>query len=588
MLQKQGISMRFSYALGMITLSATAFTPLSAASEKSTQVLPSNAPAKVTADLILTGGELYTGEGWVSAMAVSNGTIVAVGDANTVAPFKDATTKVVDLGGKAVLPGFHDMHIHPLMGGQMMTSCVLKREATPDEIKATVAACAAKKKPGEWITGGSWVNSVFKDKPQDKALLDEAAPNNPVVLIDETGHSSWVNSAALKLANITKSTANPLNGVIEHRPNGEPNGLLRESAAGLIRSIVPIPTLDGNLLSLRRAMQEMVSNGVTSLQDAFATADSMAAFAALADKGELKPRVKACLGWSFNISGVDKPFEAVYAQRGIYSRDRLKADCVKIVGDGVPGEGHTAAMLEPYEEVLPGEKDDSRKFGILNVPPDVMKKMVARFDADGMSMLIHCTGDRCARAAVDSIEAARQTNGYNGLLHQVGHDNFTTLNDLQKGKTLGATFEFSAYLYYLNGVTTVYRRAIGTKRFERYKPLRDTIDSGAIALEGSDWPVSPSADPWTAIETLVTRQKPGGGGEKLAPGQAITLKEVIDIYTVNGAKQWGHAYDVGKIKPGYLADVIVLSQNPFKVPITDVHNTKVMMTFINGEQVFAR
>jgi len=568
--------------------------PLMAAISITLATMPASAqlqsapPAKQQADLILTGGEIYTPTGWANAMAVRGGAILAVGDVAAIDGYRAAATKVVDLGGKAVLPGFHDMHVHPLFGGQMMISCVLKREATPAEITSTIKACAAKRKPGEWITGGSWVNSVFKDKPQDKALLDEAAPNNPVILSDETGHSSWVNSAALRAAGITRSTADPLNGVIEKRPDGEPNGLLRESAAGLVRAKVPPPTPADNMAAARRAMQEMVSNGVTSLQDAFANADSLTAFAALSDAGELKPRLKACLGWAFNISGTDSAFEAVYAQRSSYRRERLKPDCVKIVNDGVPGEGHTAAMLEPYEEVLPGEKDDKRKFGIMNTPPDVLKKMVTRFDQDGMSMLIHCTGDACARAAVDAIEAARKANGYSGLLHQVGHDNFTTLADLQKGRSLGATFEFSAYLYYLNGVTQVYRRAIGAKRFERYKPVRDTIDSGALALEGSDWPVSPSVDPWTAVETLVTRQKPGGGGEKLGAGQAITLKEVIDIYTVNGARQWGHSDAVGQLRPGYLADMIVLSQNPFKVPITDVHKTRVLTTFINGEQVYSR
>ncbi len=540
------------------------------------------------ADTILVSGQVYRSDGtWAEAVAVRNGVIVSVGGNADIGAFKGPKTRVIDLHGRTVLPGLHDMHIHPMGAGQMMRSCVLRREAPPAEIKTTVAACATKAKPGQWITGGSWVNAVFKDEPQDRKLLDEAAPHNPVLLMDETGHSSWANSTALKLAGIDRNTPNPLNGAIEHRPDGEPNGLLRESAAAMVRAKIPPTTPEEVATTIRDAMQEILKSGITSIQDAVATRSSMTGFATLADRGQLKQRVRECILWSYNTSGIDKSFEELYAQRNLFRRERVFPDCVKIINDGVPGEGHTAAMLAPYTEPIPGDTADTRRFGIMNTPPDVLKKMVTRFDRDGMAMLIHCTGDACARAAVDAVEAARLTNGWSGVLHQVGHNNFTTKLDLARGRTLGVTFEFSAYLYYLNGVTRVYLKAIGPQRFERYKPVRDTIDLGAIALEGSDWPVSPTPNPWIAIETLVTRKKPGGSDEPpLAPGQAITIKEAIDIYTVNAAKQFGHASQVGSIQPGLFADLIVTDRNPFTVPITTVHDTKVETVLINGEIVY--
>ena len=188
---------------------------------------------------------------------------------------------------------------------------------------------------------------------------------------------------------------------------------------------------------------------------------------------------------------------------------------------------------------------------------------------------------------MNAIAAAREANGWSGVLHQIAHNNFTTAADLKRGRQLGVTFEFSAYLYYLNGVTRTYLKAIGPERFTRYKPVREAIDDGAIALEGSDWPVSPTPNPWIAIETLVTRKKPGGGEDPpLAPKEAITLKEAIDIYTVNAAKQFGHSDSVGSIRPGLFADLIVVDRNPFKVPITSVHDTKVETAIINGEVVY--
>ena len=548
-----------------------------------------HAQSTTPADTILTNGQIYTAEGsWAEALAIKGGVILAVGDNAAVQPYRAATTKVIDLGGHTVLPGFHDMHMHPLGAGQALRSCVLKREATPSEIRETVSLCASKAKRGEWITGGSWVNDVFKTAPQDRALLDEAAPNNPVILRDETGHSSWANSLALKMAGITKETPNPLNGVIEHRRDGEPNGLLREApAANLVRSKIPPTSPKEDAEALNLALQTTLAAGITTLQDAAASRQTLTAFTILADRGELKQRVKACLTWTYNPSGVDQNFEAVYNERNLYRRDRFEPSCVKIFGDGVPGEGHTAGMLDPYTAPVPGDTDDARRNGILNVPQDVMSKMVTRFDKDGMAMMIHCTGDACAREAVNAVAAAREANGWSGVLHQIAHDNFTTAADLKRGRQLGVSFEFSAYLYYLNGVTRDYLKAIGPQRFTRYKPVREAIDDGAIALEGSDWPVSPTPNPWIAIETLVTRKKPGGSDDPpLAPKEAITLKEAIDIYTVNAAKQFGNSDSVGSIKPGLFADLIVVDRNPFKVPITTVHDTKVETAIINGEVVY--
>lgn len=443
------------------------------------------ASESLPADTLLVNGEIYRADGgWAQAVAIRHGVIVAVGDAGSVQRFKGANTKVIDLAGQAVLPGLHDMHIHPLGAGLMLKSCMLKREATPEEIRATVGRCAAKAKPGEWITGGSWVAEVFKTEPQDRKLLDEAAPENPVVLSDETGHSAWANSRALKIAGIAKGTPNPLNGAIEHRPDGEPNGVLREAAANLVRSQVPAGSGEENAAALKLALQTILATGITSLQDAVANQQTMTAFTILADRGELKQRVKECIHWTYNATGVDSSFEALYSERALFRRDRLEPNCVKIVNDGVPGEGHTAAMLAPYAGQVSGDVGDTRKFGFMNTPPDVLKKMVTRFDRDGMSMLIHCTGDACARAAVDAVAAARKANGWSGRLHQIGHNDFTTSQDLKQGRQLGVTFEYSAYLYYWNGVTRTYLKAIGPQRFERFKPVRETIDDGAIALEG--------------------------------------------------------------------------------------------------------
>lgn len=543
----------------------------------------------VKADTIFVNGQIYTRDGWAEAMAVAKGTLIAVGTNAEVQAAAGPSAKVIDLSGKAVLPGFHDMHIHTVSGGRTFLQCMIERGASPERIKEIVSGCAARIKPGEWITGRGWANAVFKGKVQDKSLLDEAAPDNPVILNDETGHSTWVNSLALKMAGIDRKTPNPLNGIIEHDAKGEPLGVMREAASGLIMRLVPPLDDAGKDKAMDRALEAILSNGITSIQDAggydSSTYDSIAVYARAFDRGAKMPRSKLCTRWTYNVTGVDPVFEKIYSMRGVFRRDKVLPDCVKFGADGVPGDGHTAAMLEPYAGTTEADSQAFR-YGFMNVPPAVLAKMVTRFDAAGLSALIHCTGDACARAAVDAVEAARKANGNSGILHQVGHSNFTTKVDLARGRDLGVSFEYSAYLYYLNAATETYRKAIGAERFLRYKPLRDTIDVGALTLEGSDWPVSASTNPFIAIETLVTRERPGGGGEPLAPAQRITLAEAVDVYTINAAKQFGHAASVGMLKPGYAADFIVLDRNPFKIPITDVHAIKVLQTWVGGDLSF--
>ncbi len=384
------------------------------------------------ADTVFANGHFYLpGGSWASFMAVGRGVILAVGDEAAMADYKGPKTQTIDLHGATVLPGFHDMHIHPLSAGSGIFQCDIRRGAPPEEIEATVKACAAKKKPGEWITGRGWDNDVFKGKVQDKTLLDRAAPNNPVHLSAETGHSYWANSMALKIAGITRNTKNPLNGVIEHDEHGEPNGMLREQASVLVTEHIPPFTSEQNIKALEYAQHEILSYGITAIQDASSDANTMHYWDVLSDTGKMKLRVRACMMWRYTIDG-NPEFEALYAKRNWYRRDRLKTDCVKILGDGVPGEGHTAAMVDPYANTVPGDKDESRLYGILMVPPDAMNKMVTRFDKDGVAVMTHATGDRSAQEMVNAVAVARRTNGFYGPLHQVGHSDFLQPSDIAR------------------------------------------------------------------------------------------------------------------------------------------------------------
>jgi len=541
--------------------------------------------AGVAADLILANGDIYTPAGWAQSLAVRSGVIVAVGDEAAVAPLKGAHTQVIDLEGATVVPGLHDMHVHPLGAGLSQQKCRIVQGSSVQQMLDAVQGCVAKHAKGEWITGGQWEASAFGNQPMHRALLDKVSPDNPVALNDISGHSLWVNTRALERAGINAGTPDPTGGIIERDARGEPTGVLREGAGQSVYRVIPAPTPEQNAAALHWSLDNMLSYGITSFTDAGLNDAGMQAYATLADQRVLKQRVRGCMVWramSFD-SHVASPAEYI-AMHNLYARERFGPDCIKILLDGVPTDGHTAAMVEPYADA--GHADDARARGILMVPQPVLNEAVTDFDRRGFTVKFHAAGDAAVRAGLDAIEAARKANGFTGSLHDVGHNSFVQMNDIARARPLGATFEMSPYIWYPNPIIPDIAKAIGPERMKRWIPVKDAIDSGALVVPGSDWSVVPSVNPWIAIETLVTRQPPGGGGEPLGAAERITLQQAFDLYTVNAARQMGNASRTGRIEKGMLADVLVLDRNPFRIPVTDIHGVQVRMTLINGEIVY--
>jgi predicted amidohydrolase YtcJ len=361
--------------------------------------------------------------------------------------------------------------------------------------------------------------------------------------------------------------------------------VLRESAGGLVRAKVPPPTLEERVKALDWSLNVMLENGITAFTDALLDEGGMQAYAALADQKKLKQRVRGCIMWRpMNFSGGENAASPAIENRNLYARERFKPDCIKMVLDGVPTDGHTAAMLAPYADATHGE--EARAQGLLLVPPEPLKKALIDFDRRGLTVKFHAAGDAAVRAGLDAIEAARKANGYSGLLHDVGHNSFVDMSDIRRARALGATFEMSPYIWYPNPIIPDIAKAIGPERMRRWIPVKDAIDAGALVVPGSDWSVVPSVNPWIAIETLVTRQKLGGGGEALGDAERITVKQAFDLFTVNSALQMGTRNKTGSIEKGLLADVLVLDRNPFKIPPTQIHQTRVTRALINGETVY--
>ncbi|MFP6806188.1 MAG: amidohydrolase [Pseudomonadales bacterium] len=538
-------------------------------------------------DLILSRGQVKTPSGWEESIAITDGIIVAVGGNKRIEAMAGARTVMVNLDGDTVLPGLHDSHVHPLFAGLEQFQCGFKSGASPEVIAGAVRLCAKTKQPGEWLLGGNWVAAVFEPGQQNREFLDAITSKVPVLLNDEAHHSVWVNSLALELAGITLDTPDPEGGIIERDALGQATGLLRESAVGLVTKMIPRPSMESRRNALMLSTHQMLSYGITSFTVASVRLQDIGPLSSLSREGLVKQRIRGCIVWVPSPQDVKQMAESLIAKRAAYTTDRFSPDCIKLFLDGVPTESHTASMLEPYIDEDNNHAKHASDKGFLLIAQDELNLAVSRFDRLGLHVKFHAAGDGAVRAAIEAVSRARALNGSGGPFHHVGHSTFVNPADIIRAKEVNLAWEFSPYIWYPTPIASIdIFAAVGAERMERWVPIRDAVASGALVVAGSDWSVVPSVNPWLAIETMVTRQKPGGSKQTLGEGQSISLTEAFDIMTVNGARLMGHRDKVGSIEVGMHADIIVTRQNPFRIPITDVHATTVKMTFIDGEKVF--
>jgi len=538
------------------------------------------------ADLILSGGHVKISSGWAQALAVRRGVIVALGDAKSVEAFRGPHTKTMELAGATVLPGLHDVHVHPMYAGITERQCRIAQGSNLQETLKGVKDCVDRAASGDWVVGGQWDAPALGGVP-NRAMLDAVSSDRPVYLEDTSGHSVWVNSRALDLARITKATRDPAGGIIERDASGSPTGILRESATELVHQHIPKPTVEALRSALKWSLDTMLSFGITSYTEAavgFVAGPEreLEAYTGLADAGGIKQRAILCITWEPG----NAESERAIALRNLYARPNVSPSCVKIFLDGVPTDSHTAAMLEPYANTLKDRNDEAARHGLLQVKPDVLNAAVTRFDRMGLTVKFHAAGDAAVREGLDAIAAARKANGFSGLMHNVGHCTFVAKDDIARARAIGATFEVSPYLWGPSPINDAITAAVGDQLIQRVWPVREMLESGALVVPGSDWSVVPSVNPWIAVETLVTREVPGGGQKSFGKLEAISLPQALHLFTVDAAKQERMSNLVGRIEVGMLADLIVIDQDPYQASITRVHDTKVRMSFIGGEKVF--
>jgi predicted amidohydrolase YtcJ len=533
------------------------------------------------ADLVLTGGAIYTMDAArprATAVAVAKGKVLYVGDDPGALRFRDGSTVVTDLGGKMVLPAFQDSHIHLITGGIELGQCDLNGLRTKEDIFDRIKAYAAANPGAPWVTGGGWDLPIFPRADPRKEDLDALVPDRPAALSSADGHSAWVNSRALRLAGVTKDTADPAGGRIERDPKtGEPTGTLRESAAGLVEKLIPELGPEDYVRGLKAGLELANRLGIASIIEASASPKILDAYAALDRSGELSVRVLASLYVDTDKGTTE--VERLVKLRDVYHGARLRSTAAKIFVDGVM-EPHTAALLEPYLD-RPGDR------GTPLLEPAAFDALATALDAAGFQIHVHAIGDRAIRMSLDAFEAAGRANGFRDLRHHIVHLELIDPADIPRFKALGVTANFQALWAYADPyITDLTLPILGPGRSRWLYPIGSVARTGAVIAGGSDWSVS-SMNPLEAIQVAMTRRGPDDPpGEAWIPEEKVDLETMLRAYTVNGAWLSHDEKSRGSLEPGKAADIIVLGRDLFKIPSSEIGRVKVLLTLLDGREVF--
>jgi len=540
--------------------------------------------------LVLTNARVYTlnpAQPWADTVAISGGIIQYVGDRAGADSHIGQQTRLMDLDGQMVLPGFQDIHIHPVHSGVSYQQCALFDIVGVDNLLAKVAACAADNPEWAWVRGGGWtVDNFAPSGLPDKKLLDKLLPDRPVSLKSSDGHSLWVNSKALELAGINASTPDPDGGRIDRYPGSrEPSGSLQEeSGMALIHLVEPELTHVEMVEGLRFAQQHLNALGITAVQDALVKLESRDAYRSfpayhvLDEAGELSLHVVAAMYWENHLP-VKQQVRRFKKARKQHSRGLVRATSIKIWQDGVL-ETHTAALLAPYLD-----KPDGYRGELLNNQERV-DEAAARLDKAGFQLHFHAIGDAAIRSSLDAIQHARKKNGARDSRHHISHIQLFDPADIPRFAALDVVANFQPYWAVNDSyIIDLTLPKIGPQRGKYLYPIGSVSRSGAKIAFGSDWYVS-SADPLLGIETAITRIDVSGESDQpLGSNEEISLEQAIAAYTINAAYVNFLEQSTGSIEVGKSADLAVLDNNLFAIPVTRISDTRVTATLFQGRLV---
>ncbi len=536
-------------------------------------------------ELVILGAHLEPVAGlWLGsdadALAIAGGRIAAVGRAAEVRVLAGPATRVVELAGQTVVPGFIDAHVHPIDGGMTSMECDLYSVVGADAYGPVISTYAAAHPERPWITGGGWSMSDFPGGTPRREALDALVPDRPVMLYNRDGHGVWVNSLALQRAGVDASTADPEDGRIERDPDGAPTGMLQEGAIDLVADHVPPTSHADHVAGLLEGQRQLHALGITGWQDAIVRPEGQAAYAEVQRSGRLTAKVRLAMLWD-SKRGLEQVDELV-ERREAAATGGLAAGSVKLFVDGII-ENRTAVMVEPYLEPDGGV---SEMCGIPMIERDLLTAAVVELDRRGFQCHFHAIGDGGVRLALDALQAARAANGAADRRHHLAHIELIHPDDIGRFATIGAVANMQPFWAMDESQMRDLRiPVLGAERARWQYPFRSLLDAGARMAGGSDWPVT-TPNPLLEMEVAVTRTDTDNrGGPALFPEERLTLDQALTAFTIGSAYVNHLDAETGSIEVGKRANLAILDRDirsPAAGPLGEAH---VVATVVDGQVV---
>jgi predicted amidohydrolase YtcJ len=525
------------------------------------------------ADIIFINGKIWTVDKTkptAQAVAVLGDKIIAVGTNAEVKKYADKNTKIVDLKGRLMLPGFIDDHTHFVSGGFQLMSVDLRDAKTPDEFAKRIKEYA-EKNPGRWITGGDWDHELWGGELPRKEWIDQFTQQNPVFVTRYDGHMGLANSLALKLAGITRETPDPPGGLIVRDETGEPTGILKDEAMSLVYKVIPEPTLEERINAIKLALEEAKKYGLTGIHD-IGTSGDLRAYQELYKRGELTIRVYLRLPISqwedLAKLGIEVPF----------GNEFIRIGSLKAFADGSLGS-MTALFFDPYDE-----NPNTRGLATDIVQDGRLEKWATEADKAKLQLSIHAIGDSANSLVLSIFERIVQKNPNWDRRFRIEHAQHIHPKDFERFKKLNVIASMQPYHAIDDGRWA--EKRIGKERCKSSYAFRTFLDSGVKLCFGSDWNVAPLS-PILGIYAAVTRQTlDGKHPEGWFPEQKISVEEAVECYTINNAYAEFAENEKGSISVGKLADFVVLSEDIFKIPPERIKDVSVLMTVLGGKIIY--
>ena len=549
-------------------------------------VLPLAAQDQAAPSLILVNGKIWTEnpkQPEAEAIAISRNHIVAVGSNVEIRKLAGVDTRIIDLHGRRVVPGFNDAHVHFYNGGDGLASVQLREANSPAEFRSIIAAFARTRPKGAWLLNGDWDHERWTPANlPTHDLIDDVTPDNPVFVSRLDGHMALANALAMKLAGIDENTKDVPGGVIVRDAQGRPTGIFKDAAQSLIERAIPPPSDEDIMRALRAAEEYAAANGVTSVQDmgigggpTHTRADIFRAYQKLHNSGEQTVRI------SMHIPLPEWRKLADLGVTAYFGDDRLHIGGLKGFADGSLGST-TAWFFQPYVDA---PNTSGIPSGELSNPAQMYSNI---HDADqaGLQIAIHAIGDRANRTILDFYERLEKENGERDRRIRIEHAQHLTAEDIPRFARLHVIASMQPYHCIDDGRWA--EKRIGPERIKTSYAFRSLLDSGAILAFGSDWSVAPMK-PLLGIYAAATRRTLDGKNPKgWVPEQKISVAEAVHAYTIGSAYASGEEKIKGSLEPGKLADAVVLSDDIFAIDPVKIEDTKVELTIFDGKIVYQR